>query len=93
MGQKTVMFSDLSGAIISQEDTLARIVIREHPELGDSPVEIDVLSDEARMFSMSTSMHTTNARWRWSTSISPARTSRTGWRWMLSRSTSWPPTR
>lgn len=48
MGQKTVMFSDLSGAIIAQEDTLARIVIREHPELGDSPVEIDVLSDEAR---------------------------------------------
>jgi hypothetical protein len=48
VGQKTVMFSDLSGAIIAQEDTLARIVIREHPELGDSPVEIDVLSDEAR---------------------------------------------
>lgn len=48
MGQKTVRFSDLSGAIIAQEDTLARIVIREHPELGDSPVEIDVLSDEAR---------------------------------------------
>ncbi len=48
MGQKTVRFSDLSGAIIAQEDTLARIVIREHPELGDSPVEIDVLSDEAQ---------------------------------------------
>ena len=47
MGQKTVRFSDLSGAIIAQEDTLARIVIREHPELGDSPVEIDVLSEEA----------------------------------------------
>ena len=48
VGQKTVRFSDLSGAIIAQEETLARIVIREHPELGDSPVEIDVLSDEAR---------------------------------------------
>ena len=48
MGQTTVRVSALSGAIIAQEDTLARIVIREHPELGDSPVEIDVLSDEAR---------------------------------------------
>ena len=48
MGQKTVRFSDLSGAIITQNDALARIVIREHPELGDSPVEIEVLTDEAR---------------------------------------------
>jgi hypothetical protein len=48
VGQKTVRFSDLSGALIVQDDSLARIVIREHPELGDSPVEIDVLTDEAR---------------------------------------------
>lgn len=48
VGQKTVMFSDLSGAIMAQDDTVARIVIREHPDLGDSAVEIDVLSDEAR---------------------------------------------
>ena len=48
MGQKTVRFSDLSGSIITQDDALARIVIREHPELGDSPVEIEVLTDEAR---------------------------------------------
>jgi hypothetical protein len=48
VGQKTVRFSDLSGAIITQDDALARIVIREHPELGDSPVEIEVLTDEAR---------------------------------------------
>ncbi len=47
MGQKTVRFSDLSGAIITQDDALARIVIREHPELADSPVEIEVLTDEA----------------------------------------------
>lgn len=50
MGQKTVRFSDLSGAIITQDDALARIVVREHPEhpeLGDSPVEIEVLTDEA----------------------------------------------
>jgi hypothetical protein len=48
VGQKTVRFSDLSGSIITQDDALARIVIREHPELGDSPVEIEVLTDEAR---------------------------------------------
>lgn len=48
MGQKTVRFSDLSGEIITQDDAVARIVIHEHPELGDSPVEIEVLTDEAR---------------------------------------------
>jgi hypothetical protein len=48
VGQKTVRFSDLSGEIITQDDAVARIVIQEHPELGDSPVEIEVLTDEAR---------------------------------------------
>ncbi len=48
MGQKTVRFSDLSGEIITRDDTLARIVIHEHPELGDTPVEIEALADEAR---------------------------------------------
>jgi hypothetical protein len=48
VGQKTVRFSDLSGEIIAQDHALARIVIHEHPELGDSPVEIEVLTDEAR---------------------------------------------
>jgi len=48
VGQKTVRFSDLSGEIITRDDTLARIVIHEHPELGDSPVEIEALADEAR---------------------------------------------
>ena len=48
MGQKTVRFSDLSGQLITEEDTLARIVVVEHPELGDSPVEFEALSDEAR---------------------------------------------
>jgi len=48
VGQKTVRFSDLSGAIITQDDALARIVISEHPELGDGPVQIEVLTDEAR---------------------------------------------
>ncbi len=48
MGQKTVRFSDLSGEIITRDDALARIVVHEHPELGDSPVEIEALTDEAR---------------------------------------------
>jgi hypothetical protein len=47
VGQKTVRFSDLSGELITRDDTLARIVIHEHPELGDSPVEIEALADEA----------------------------------------------
>jgi hypothetical protein len=47
MGQKTVRFSDLSGQLIMREDSLARIVIQEHPELVDGPVEIEALADEA----------------------------------------------
>ncbi len=48
MGQKTVSFSDLSGEIITTDDSVARIVVHEHPELGDGPVEIEALLDEAR---------------------------------------------
>ena len=48
MGQKTVRFSDLSGEIITRDDAVARIVVLEHPELGDGPVEIEALTDEAR---------------------------------------------
>jgi hypothetical protein len=47
MGQKTVRFSDLSGQLIMQDAGLARIVVHEHPELGDAPVEIEALADEA----------------------------------------------
>lgn len=47
MGQKTVRFSDLSGQLIMQDAGLARIVVQEHPELGDAPVEIEALADEA----------------------------------------------
>jgi hypothetical protein len=47
MGQKTVRFSDLSGQLIMQDAGLARIVVHEHPELGDTPVEIEALADEA----------------------------------------------
>lgn len=53
MGQKTVRFSDLSGELITRDDTLARIVIQEHPELGDSPVEIEALADEAAVIEKS----------------------------------------
>jgi len=47
MGQKTVRFSDLSGQLIMDDDALARIVVHEHPELVDGPVEIEVLTGEA----------------------------------------------
>ena len=53
MGQKTVRFSDLSGELITRDDTLARIVIQEHPELSDSPVEIEALADEAAVIGKS----------------------------------------
>jgi len=46
MGQKTVRFSDLSGQLIMHDDALARIVVHEHPELGDGPVEIEALTEE-----------------------------------------------
>jgi hypothetical protein len=49
MGQKTVRFSDLSGQLIMHDDALARIVVHEHPELGDGPVEIEVLTEEAEI--------------------------------------------
>lgn len=47
MGQKTVRFSDLSGQLITQEDTFTRIVVHEHPDLDGGPVEIEALADEA----------------------------------------------
>lgn len=47
MGQKTVRFSDLSGQLITGDETPARIVIQEHPDLPDGPVEIEALAGEA----------------------------------------------
>ncbi len=47
MGQKTVRFSDLSGQLILDDDALARIVVHEHPDLGDGPVEIEAMVEEA----------------------------------------------
>jgi hypothetical protein len=54
MGQKTVRFSDVSGQLIMQDDALARIVVHEHPDLGDGPVEIEALVDEALAFEKET---------------------------------------
>lgn len=47
LGQKTVRFSDLSGELIMEDDGFVRIVVHEHPELGDAPVEIEALAAEA----------------------------------------------
>jgi hypothetical protein len=47
MGQKTVRFSDLSGQLITNDEGIARIVVHEHPELVDGPVEIEALAEEA----------------------------------------------
>jgi len=49
MGQKTVRFSDLSGQLIMHDDALARIVVHEHPDLGDGPVEIEALTEEGEV--------------------------------------------
>src|SRR5262249_57611472 len=48
VGQKTVRFSDLSGQLITGDETPARIVIRGHPALANGPVEIEALTGEAR---------------------------------------------
>jgi hypothetical protein len=47
VGQKTVRFSDLSGQLITGDEAPARIVIQEHPDLPDGPVEIEALTGEA----------------------------------------------
>lgn len=47
MGQKTVQFSDLSGQLITDDDSPARIVVHEHPDLAGGPVEIEALTAEA----------------------------------------------
>ena len=47
MGQKTVRFSDLSGQLITHDEALARVVVHEHPDLVDGPVEIEALTEEA----------------------------------------------
>jgi hypothetical protein len=47
MAQRMVRFSDLTNEIIEDDDTVVRIVIEQHPALGNGPVEIEVAQDEA----------------------------------------------
>ncbi|MFJ3794514.1 hypothetical protein [Kitasatospora sp. NPDC090091] len=46
MGQKIIRFSDLTGKHAENEADLVRIVVRDHPDLADGPVEIEALADE-----------------------------------------------
>ncbi|MER5350207.1 hypothetical protein ABT093_07730 [Kitasatospora sp. NPDC002551] len=46
MGQKIIRFSDLTGKHAENEDDLVRIVVRDHPDLADGPVEIEALPGE-----------------------------------------------
>jgi len=80
MGQKTVRFSDLSGQLITHDDALARIVVHEHPELVDGPVEIEALTDEAEAIEQlanRTRARSPTPRSNWSATTSTRSTS--GW--------------
>ncbi|MFI5530345.1 hypothetical protein ACIA8O_17570 [Kitasatospora sp. NPDC051853] len=46
MGQKIIRFSDLTGKHAEDDGALVRIVVREHPDLADGPVEIEALAEE-----------------------------------------------
>ncbi|MEU9045946.1 MULTISPECIES: hypothetical protein [unclassified Kitasatospora] len=46
MGQKIIRFSDLTGTHVENDDDLVRIVVRQHPDLEDGPVEIEALGSE-----------------------------------------------
>ncbi|MEU9129361.1 hypothetical protein AB0D08_14860 [Kitasatospora sp. NPDC048540] len=46
MGQKIIRFSDLTGKHVENDADLVRIVVRQHPDLADGPVEIEALADE-----------------------------------------------
>ncbi|WP_051711412.1 hypothetical protein [Streptomyces sp. NRRL S-350] len=46
MGQKIIRFSDLTGTHVEDESDLVRIVVHQHPDLEDGPVEIEALSSE-----------------------------------------------
>lgn len=45
MGQKVVKFSDLSGKIVG-DDELVRLVVTQHPDLENGPVEIEAAPSE-----------------------------------------------
>ncbi|MFB6889481.1 hypothetical protein ACFCX4_09235 [Kitasatospora sp. NPDC056327] len=46
MGQKIIRFSDLTGEHAQREEDLVRVVVRDHPDLVDGPVEIEALPAE-----------------------------------------------
>ncbi|GAA2829965.1 hypothetical protein GCM10010441_63110 [Kitasatospora paracochleata] len=46
MGQKIIRFSDLTGKHVEDDGELVRIVVRQHPDLEDGPVEIEALAEE-----------------------------------------------
>ncbi|MBV2151253.1 hypothetical protein [Kitasatospora sp. SUK 42] len=46
MGQKIIRFSDLTGKHAENDGDLVRVVVLQHPELTDGPVEIDALAGE-----------------------------------------------
>ncbi|MFJ6383700.1 hypothetical protein ACIQI7_27300 [Kitasatospora sp. NPDC092039] len=46
MGQKIIRFSDLTGKHAESDGDLVRIVVLQHPDLTDGPVEIDALAGE-----------------------------------------------
>lgn len=46
MAQRMVRFSDLTNKIIEDDDAIVRIVVEQHPALGNGPVEIEAARDE-----------------------------------------------
>lgn len=46
MGQKVIRFSDLTGKHVDDDAQLVRIVVQDHPDLEDGPVEIEALAEE-----------------------------------------------
>ncbi|GAA2991920.1 hypothetical protein [Kitasatospora sp. NPDC057738] len=46
MGQKIIRFSDLTGRHAENDRDLVRVVVLQHPDLTDGPVEIDALAGE-----------------------------------------------
>ena len=46
MAQRMVRFSDLTNKIIEDGDAVVRIVVEQHPALGDGPVEIEAAEGE-----------------------------------------------
>ncbi|MFJ6620757.1 hypothetical protein ACIQOW_24670 [Kitasatospora sp. NPDC091335] len=46
MGQKIIRFSDLTGEHVESDRDLVRVVVLQHPDLAEGPVEIDALAGE-----------------------------------------------